>query len=546
MGVNQMKKTKAIINIVEEGGWKICGKNKEKLYIKGYFYNKSYNQVLNDFCSLKEYDINDYLNSLDGCFSLVFETDGFVLVAVDKICSIPLFYTEIGNTWAVDSHAPSLIKRAQITELNFDAILALKMSGYTINKDTIYKGLKTLTAGERIIFKDNKIPDVCRYYQYQPWNVINNTKELCKKELAKVTLNILRKIIKDLCGRQVIIPLSAGNDSRLIASGLRYLGYKNVKCYSYGIKGNFESEIAKKISNKLGYEFKFIPLTVKNEKKFYKSKEFREYLNFADTCIATQYIQSLSTIKYLKEMGWINRDAVFINGNSGDFISGGHTTELMKSIDKSMFKNTRQDKIFDTIISKHYSLWGYLKTKKNLDNIKQQLLNEMPEKITTPDKDHGIYEYSEFINRQSKYVISGQRAYEFYGYEWRLPLWDIEYLKFWEGVPAKYKNNQNLYVEMLKNENWGGVWGDDIPVNNKTLRPLWIIPLRFLFKMPFSLFGNRGRDWWHQFDINVFYYWMDGTRMTCNINYIRSLFDLVKKPQNHVSWQVEDYLHLAI
>ena len=42
MGVNQMKKTKAIINIVEEGGWKICGKNKEKLYIKGYFYNKSY------------------------------------------------------------------------------------------------------------------------------------------------------------------------------------------------------------------------------------------------------------------------------------------------------------------------------------------------------------------------------------------------------------------------------------------------------------------------------------------------------------------------
>ena len=80
---------------------------------------------------MKEYDINDYLNSLDGCFSLVFETDGFVLVAVDKICSIPLFYTEIGNTWAVDSHAPSLIKRAQITELNFDAILALKMSGYT-------------------------------------------------------------------------------------------------------------------------------------------------------------------------------------------------------------------------------------------------------------------------------------------------------------------------------------------------------------------------------------------------------------------------------
>ncbi len=538
-----MKKIKIIINLIEENGWRICAKNKEKLYIKGYFYNKSYDQVLNDLCSLKKYNIDDYLNSLDGCFSLVFERDESVLVAMDKIRSTPLFYTEIDKTWIIDSHAPSLIKKAQITQLNYDAVLALKMSGYTINKDTIYKELKTLIAGECIIFEDNKTPKRHQYYQYQPWNIKNNTRESYRKELAEVTLNILRKIIKDLHGRQIIIPLSAGNDSRLIASGLRHLGYKNVRCYSYGIKGNFESKIAQKVAGKLGYKFKFIPLTTNREKRFYKSKEFQEYLSFSDTCTAAPYIQSLSTIKYLKDMEWIDNDAVFINGNSGDFISGGHITELMKSINGNMSEETRQSKVLDKIINKHYSLWGHLKTEKNLFNIKQQLLNEMPMKITTPDKGHGIYEYSEFINRQSKYVISGQRAYEFYGYEWRLPLWDMEYLKFWEGIPAKYKNNQSLYIEMLENENWGDVWEDDIPINNKTLRPLWVIPLRFLFKIPFSLFGNKGKDWWHQFDINVFYYWRDVTRMMCTTKYIRVLADLMKKPQNHVSWQSEDYLN---
>ena len=535
---------KSIINITEKYGWKIIyGQSKEKLYIKGYVYNKSYNQILNHLSSLKKNDVISYLNALDGCFSLVFERSEFVLVAVDKICSIPLFYAKYRSNWIINSHAPSLIKKAQITQLNYDAVLALKMSGYTIAKDTLYKELKTLTAGECIVFEGDKAPERHLYYQYQPWSISNNTRESCRKELAEVTLNILRKVIKDLNGRQIIVPLSAGNDSRLIVSGLKVLGYENVKCYSYGMRENFESKVAKKISHKLGYEFKFIPLTIKSEKKYYKSDDYNKYLKFSDTCMSVQYIQGLSTIKYLTESGWIDSNAVIINGNSGDFISGGHITELMQSIDRKMSKKTRQDKILDKIINKHYSLWGYIKTKKNLNNIKQQLLNEMPVEITTPDKDHGVYEYSEFINRQSKYVISGQRTYEFYGYEWRLPLWDAEYLKFWEGVPVNYKKNQGIYIEMLKNENWGGVWDGDIPVNNKTLRPLWVIPLRFLFKIPFSLFGNKGRDWWHQFDINVFYYWRDVTRMMCTTKYIRVLVALMKKPKNHVSWQAEDYLN---
>ena len=36
------------------------------------------------------------------------------------------------------------------------------------------------------------------------------------------------------------------------------------------------------------------------------------------------YIQSLSTMKYLKKLNWIDDDAIFVNGGAGDFISGGH------------------------------------------------------------------------------------------------------------------------------------------------------------------------------------------------------------------------------
>ena len=63
-------------------------------------------------------------------------------------------------------------------------------------------------------------------------------------------------------------------------------------------------------------------------------------------------------------MNWIDNQAVFINGNSGDFISGGHIKEKIyesRKIEKNKF---RKENILTEIIEKHFSLWSDLKTKK--------------------------------------------------------------------------------------------------------------------------------------------------------------------------------------
>jgi len=519
------------INIKEQFFWQKKTLNNLNLWFKGYCHNKTIEELLNDFQNIELNKIKDYLLSLDGHFALVAQKKDWTIMAVDKIRSIPLFYSKE----EINSDALNLVKDSNLTKINQNALLSLKMSGYTINEDTLYQGLNTLISGQVVIFEPDKKPNKITYYQYQPWKIIKQ--ENYQKELVQVTLNILGKMIKSLNGRQVIIPLSAGNDSRLIASGLKHLGYENVKCYSYGIKGNFEAKIAKVIADKLGYEFKFIPLSIRGEKKFYKSQEFKDYLDFADSCVSVPYFQSLSTIAKLKD--WIDKDCVFVNGNSGDFISGAHIKESMQKNNTNLSKSKRLEIIFKETIKKHFKLWGYLSTDNNLKNIKKQLTSQIPVELTTTDKDHGIYEYLEFINRQSKYVISGQRSYEFYGFEWRLPLWDDEYLEFWQKVPLELKAKQKLYINMLKDENWANVWGDDIPVNKKTIRPLWLIPLRFLAKIPFVFLGKKR---WHQFETNFFYYFMDVTRMMCTTNYLRVVKDITKKPAHHVSWQVEDYL----
>ena len=60
-----------------------------------------------------------------------------------------------------------------------------------------------------------------------------------------------------------------------------------------------------------------------------------------------------------------------------------------------------------------------------------------------------IYQIFEFYNRQAKFVINGQRIYDFFELEWDLPFWSDNFIKFWFAVPAKYKSKQNFYVDFL-------------------------------------------------------------------------------------------------
>ena len=137
----------------------------------------------------------------------------------------------------------------------------------------------------------------------------------------------------------------------------------------------------------------------------------------------------------MKDKNLINHDAIFINGLSGDFITGGHADLKNKNKNMTGSFDIRKEIILNKLIEKHFSLWGYLKNNYNMKIIKNNLWNEIIKgcgDLENENLDHLLFEYSELIGRQSKYVVKKQKVYEFYGYEWRMPFWDDQYLKFWQ------------------------------------------------------------------------------------------------------------------
>jgi len=531
-------------------GWKYdeLPKYSVKFWFKGNLFNKTINSAIIELCNIKDdnkfhYAISKFLLNLNGNFAFVICTRDHLLLITDKLRSYPLIYSSTQGKFNVGG---SLIDLRSLSEKNiFDkhALTSLSMSGYTIGSSTIYKNIKQVNPGNYIKFSfAKKNTEIRTYFRYSPWMITERNNETLVKDLTDKTVSIFEKIFDNIRGRQIIVPLSAGSDSRLVASALKLVGAKDVICFAFGLKTNFEIKISQAVANKLGFKWHYSRYNINLLRDFFNSSTFKNYLNYADTGINVPFVGDLFAFENLISKGLIDRDAVVINGNAGDFISGGHIPSSLKSLFTSV--ENKEKILFDSIIKKHFSLWESLKTKENIKSLEFLLREEygdIKDDLVKSKNYFSYFEYSEFMNRQSKYVSSAQRAYEYFDIDWRLPLWDDDYLIFWQSIPFDYKFNKKLYKQMLFRNNFSDVW-KDIPINNYQIKPYW---LRYLRNFTKALFLPTGKSSWHKFDKNVFAYYLDNYCNYAIVPYSKVLWDKGGH-RNSISWHTKRYLDTKV
>lgn len=320
-------------------------------FFKGTILEDHYHKIFTDWETKDEFA--DILQTCNGCFSVIIEKEEYIFAAVDRLRSIPLFYTLHDGKFIISDNARYVREHIDDDKINEISNIEFRMTGYVTGNDTLYLKVKQLQAGEYLIVnkKDLSI-ETKNYYNYRHSRFFEKEMNQLIEELDQVHLNVFKRLIDSLNGKTIMLPLSGGEDSRLIAVMLRRLGYQKVICYTYGKLGNKEATISKKVADYLGYDWVFIPYSRNRWRRWYGSQEMKDYFLYADGLSSLPHFQDWPAVKEVLDGISPKDDLVFIPGHSGDFVAGSHVPPWFICSDK-----ISKEQLLSDIYKRHYNMW---------------------------------------------------------------------------------------------------------------------------------------------------------------------------------------------
>jgi len=305
------------------------------------------------------------------------------------------------------------------------------------------EGLRQLEAGKCLIWhQPTQSLEIREYFRYTR---VYAEADLSLRALDRMHERVFGRLIDSLGGRPVLIPLSGGYDSRLVAVMLKRLGYSNVTCFSYRGKHRGECETSRKVARFLNYPWHLVEQTRGMWHQAFNSRQMREFFRFSTHLSSAPYIQDWLAVRALKERGLVPDDAVFVPGHSGDFPEGGYLPQIFE--DKVEFS---RDNLLRVLFDARFKLWkcpDELRLRFFGPRIAEQL--RIPEQMSAETAASFFDEWC-WAHHQSNFIVNSVRVYEFFGHSWRLPHWDLEFMEFWRRVPLPLRLHRYLYKKYVR------------------------------------------------------------------------------------------------
>ena len=395
-------------------------------------------------------DFTGRVAGANGMFSVVMVSGSKVWMAVDRMRTFPVFYTAGDSGLLVSDSVDHLIKSLGGWKINTDASAEFLATGYVTGKETLAGQIFQVQAAEtlEIIFSPGAGIQAGRtsssvYSSYRTRKTSEESMEELADKMERITEGVFKRLVKSLQGRTAVIALSGGFDSRLVAAMLKKLDYPAVICFSYGREGNPDMIRAEEVAGKLG--FQFIPVIYTDEliENYLAEEAFFDYVRFSSNHVSMFFMQEYFAMKYLRENQLVPGDSVFIPGHSGDFFGGSQLIRHGLHSGREDIRRTIQ-RIFDV-------KYAWLKPGGTVrKSMMKRIESSLQEKGNSENAlSYSIHEDWDLKEKLAKFIVNSCNIYAWFGYEYRLPLYDYELQDFFRDIPFELKAGKRLYDTCL-------------------------------------------------------------------------------------------------
>lgn len=419
-----------------------------RTFVRGdAFYNGEYRDAgelaglvksKNDIASL-----SSFLSSLNGFFSVVIDTDEEVIFAADRMRTGPVFYSVVDNELQISDDCGWIIEqtpdpsRSELSEIEYET------SRFVTGPYTLYGEISQLQSGEMVVFEKATTSFSTRQLHTHTVTESQYKEADLESEFQRVLDAVFDRLVEVADGRPIVVPLSGGYDSRLIALMLKRVGYENIITYTVNTGGK-NSHIAQKVSNNLGLPWITADSTHEEWKSFYRSNKWDSYFDQAAYLGSLPHPTVVPSLEKLGKNGDIPDDALFIPGHSA-----------LDSMKATPVKFETQDEVVlreltRSVISQHYKYNEHISVPE--DELQDRVATTVG--LNTPSAPNSSVEAFErwrLKERRAKLIVNGVRAIEFTGYDWWLPLEDAELYEFWRRVPMEHKRHRSFYENFIEN-----------------------------------------------------------------------------------------------
>lgn len=397
------------------------------------------------------------ISAVGGHWAAVLETPGRIVAAIDFIRSWPLFVASRshGSRVVTDDIAIARSEAGDPPRDERGAREFLQLS-YVTGSRTLFQGIRQMQAGERLQLGADGTSESTFFRRVGHANPGLVEDAGLDRAFSGALDRVFDRLFSRIGNRQVVIPLSGGLDSRLLAVAMRDRGHRNVVNFTYGVGPTREVEISEEVASALGQRWEFIQYTPDEIRAAWASEDAGRFIRESHTGSSLPHIQDWYPVQQLQCRRLIDADAVFLPGHT--IVGNVHDEWLVDEPGP-----VEAEKIVRAIIGHHDDVQVGAPMLDRDPIFVGQVLDVL-ERIGydgSPAARLDAVEYWNMLERQAKYINNSMRNYEYFGYEWALPMLDREMLDVWDSFGPAIARDREWYRGYV-NRRYSAATGSEI------------------------------------------------------------------------------------